>query len=193
MDLWSQLDRQARHWNVLEHPFYEQWSAGALSRADLAAYAGEYRHAVVALSRRSRRRGGGAHRALGPLRPFSGRGPRPPRIAGDRGLRPRMGGRASLLRRPPRGAVRHRVRPTRDRGYQGGRPAPAHYGLDTPDATAYFDLHTERDVEHAAEGRELLARHAADTDSGELVTEAGRVLRANWTLLDGVERALGRA
>jgi len=68
-----------------------------------------------------------------------------------------------------------------------------HYDLDTPDATSYFDVHTDRDVEHAAENRELLARHAADADPGELVTEAGRVLRANWTLLDGVERALSPA
>jgi pyrroloquinoline quinone (PQQ) biosynthesis protein C len=66
-----------------------------------------------------------------------------------------------------------------------------HYGLDTPDATAYFDVHAVRDVEHAAEGRELLARHVAAADV--ILPEAGRVLLANWTLLDGVERVLSPA
>ena len=37
-------------WNVLEHSFYRRWSAGELSRRELAVYAGEYRHAVQALA-----------------------------------------------------------------------------------------------------------------------------------------------
>jgi pyrroloquinoline-quinone synthase len=50
VDLWSRLDGVRARWNVLEHPFYERWSAGELSRDDLARYAGQYRHAVVALA-----------------------------------------------------------------------------------------------------------------------------------------------
>jgi hypothetical protein len=50
VDLWSRLDAVRGRWNVLEHPFYERWSAGGLSREDLARYAGQYRHAVVALA-----------------------------------------------------------------------------------------------------------------------------------------------
>jgi pyrroloquinoline-quinone synthase len=38
---------------VLEHPFYERWSAGELSAGELSVYAGEYRHAVLALARAS--------------------------------------------------------------------------------------------------------------------------------------------
>src|ERR1700742_3964871 len=53
MDVLSQLDEQRSAINVLEHPFYQRWSAGQLSAAELALYAGEYRAAVVALARAS--------------------------------------------------------------------------------------------------------------------------------------------
>ncbi len=36
---------------MLEHPFYVRWSAGELSREELARYAGQYRHATEALAR----------------------------------------------------------------------------------------------------------------------------------------------
>src|SRR6185503_7856888 len=49
-DFWSRLEEVRARWNVLEHPFYQRWSAGELSRDELARYAGEYRHAVVALA-----------------------------------------------------------------------------------------------------------------------------------------------
>ena len=64
----------------------------------------------------------------------------------------------------------------------------AHYGFATGPATAYFDLHVERDVEHAAEGRALLAARLAGADEDALVAEAERMLQANWALLDGVTR-----
>jgi pyrroloquinoline-quinone synthase len=50
VDLWSRLDDVQARWSVLEHPFYERWSAGLLRRQDLARYAGQYRHAVVAIA-----------------------------------------------------------------------------------------------------------------------------------------------
>jgi len=50
MDILSRLDEARRTTNVLEHPFYERWSAGALNPAELALYAAEYRHAVIALA-----------------------------------------------------------------------------------------------------------------------------------------------
>ena len=67
-----------------------------------------------------------------------------------------------------------------------------HYGFATGPATAYFDLHTERDVEHAAEGRELIEQRLDGADQDAMVAEAERVLRANWALLDGVERLCAR-
>src|ERR1700735_5336815 len=53
MDVLSQLDEQRSAINVLEHPFYQRWSAGQLSAEELALYAGEYRAAVAAVARAS--------------------------------------------------------------------------------------------------------------------------------------------
>lgn len=53
MDVFVRIDQARRECNVLEHPFYERWSAGALSEQELDVYAGQYRHAVVALARAS--------------------------------------------------------------------------------------------------------------------------------------------
>jgi pyrroloquinoline-quinone synthase len=53
-DVLARLDQARGECSVLEHPFYERWSAGELSGAELACYAGEYRHAVIALAEASR-------------------------------------------------------------------------------------------------------------------------------------------
>jgi pyrroloquinoline-quinone synthase len=53
MDVLARLDEQRSAINVLEHPFYQRWSAGELSAEELALYAGEYRTAVVALAQAS--------------------------------------------------------------------------------------------------------------------------------------------
>jgi pyrroloquinoline-quinone synthase len=53
MDVLARLDQARRATNVLEHPFYERWSAGALSAEELSRYAGQYRHAVTALAQAS--------------------------------------------------------------------------------------------------------------------------------------------
>src|SRR5437773_2607756 len=53
VDFWTRLDAVRSEWNVLEHTFYRRWSAGELSADELAAYSGQYRHAVVALAEAS--------------------------------------------------------------------------------------------------------------------------------------------
>jgi pyrroloquinoline-quinone synthase len=53
MDTIARIDRARREYDVLEHPFYRRWSAGELSAQELAFYADEYRHAVVALAQAS--------------------------------------------------------------------------------------------------------------------------------------------
>ena len=53
MDILARLDQTRSACNVLEHPFYERWSAGELSAGELECYAGEYRRAVVALAEAS--------------------------------------------------------------------------------------------------------------------------------------------
>jgi pyrroloquinoline-quinone synthase len=53
MDVLAMLDETRSSINVLEHPFYQRWSAGELRPGELNYYAGEYRHAVVALAQAS--------------------------------------------------------------------------------------------------------------------------------------------
>src|SRR3954470_24836634 len=50
MDPVSRIEAAASRWNVLDHAFYQRWSAGELTREELAEYAAQYRHAVVALA-----------------------------------------------------------------------------------------------------------------------------------------------
>jgi pyrroloquinoline quinone (PQQ) biosynthesis protein C len=61
MQLIERLDAARERWNLLEHPFYKRWSCGELTRDELAWYAGEYRHAVVALAETAAKTGNEEH------------------------------------------------------------------------------------------------------------------------------------
>jgi pyrroloquinoline-quinone synthase len=202
VDLWSRLDDVQARWNVLEHPFYERWSAGELTRPDLARYAGQYRHAVVALAEAADRAAHAAasvtlaahageeaaHVALWDafVRATGTDGPQP--------AEPETAACAEAWAGDGRDLLGHLValyaiesaQPEISRAKAAG--LRTHYGFATGPATAYFDLHVERDVEHAAEGRVLIAERLDGADEDALVAEAERTLRANWALLDGVTR-----
>jgi pyrroloquinoline quinone (PQQ) biosynthesis protein C len=60
------------------------------------------------------------------------------------------------------------------------------YGFADGAGTAYFSVHEGRDVEHAAEVRELIGAVATEADEDALVAAAESAFRANWRLLDGV-------
>jgi pyrroloquinoline-quinone synthase len=205
MDFWSRLDDVADRWNVLRHPFYVRWSEGALTREQLALYAAQYAHAVKALAAGTRRAADlapaldshaaeeEAHvtlwddfaRAVGaePAAPLA-------ETAGcvdawsdpDRDLLPTLTALYAVE------AAQPAISDTKRAGLV------ERYGFEPGPATAYFDVHAVRDVEHAREGREAIAElldDAADRDA--LVAEAERALSANWRLLDGVDRAGGSA
>jgi pyrroloquinoline-quinone synthase len=205
VDLWSRLDAVQARWNVLEHPFYARWTAGELSRDDLARYAGQYRHAVVALAEAADRAAhvaGSADRAelaahageeaahVALWDAFAGAtgtdGPQP--------AEPETAACAAAWAGDGRDLLGHLValyaiesaQPEIARAKADG--LREHYGFASGPATAYFDLHVERDVEHAAEGRALITQRLDDADEDALVAEAERMLRANWALLDGVQR-----
>ena len=106
-----------------------------------------------------------------------------------RGLRPRLGGRRRAAAAAPALVALYAI--------ESGQPAISetklaglreHYGIDGAEATAYFDLHAELDHEHAAAERELIEERLDGADADALLAEAEAVLRANWRLLDGVER-----
>jgi pyrroloquinoline-quinone synthase len=203
VDLWSRLEDVRSRWNLLDHSFYRRWSRGELSRDDLALYAGQYRHVVVALADATAE---AARAAVEPgLAAHAGEEAAHVALwdqfaaaAGTDGAQrptPETAACAEAWAGESRDLVGHLVALY---AIESAQPAiarvkaeglRAHYGFTPGPATAYFDLHAELDVDHAAEGRALIAERLDGADEDRLVEEAERVLRANWELLDGVERA----
>jgi pyrroloquinoline-quinone synthase len=202
VDLWSRLDDVHARWNVLEHPFYQRWSRGELTPAELALYAGQYRHAVVALADAA----AGAARASGDAAMAAHAGEEAAHVelwdafagaAGTGGPQPAepetvacaeawAGAERDLLGHLAALYAIESAQPEVARVKADG--LREHYGFATGLATAYFELHAERDHEHAAEARAMIEERLDGADEDALVAEAERVLHANWTLLDGVER-----
>jgi pyrroloquinoline-quinone synthase len=202
VDLWSRLDDVQSRWNVLDHPFYVRWSRGELSAHELALYAGQYRHAVVALARVA----DASARASERIELAAHAGEEAAHVAlwdafaraagtdGPADARPETQECADAWTGEGRDLLGHLVamyviesaQPEISRVKAEG--LRDHYGFAIGPGTAYFDLHAERDVEHAADARALIAERLHGADEDALVAEAERVLRANWTLLDGMER-----
>ena len=194
MELCAQIDEARRRWDVLKHPFYERWERGELTREELAFYAGEYRHAVVALARAAAAAGDGEHAqeeaehvalwddfAAACEAPLD-REPVPETSDCVAAWSPADRFRALAVLYAVESA-----QPAISRTKLAG--LVEHYGFDGDDsATDYFRLHAERDLEHARSAREALAT-APPARRAELAAVAERALEANWRLLDGVERA----
>jgi pyrroloquinoline-quinone synthase len=208
MQLFADIDAARERWDVLAHPFYTRWSEGALSREELARYAGQYRHAVVALADASSAAArsadaGDARESLeahaaeetehielwdrfasavgaeNAAAPTSETERCVEAWAGDRG-RPVQ---ASLVALYAIEAGQPRISEVKRAGLV------EHYGFEpSSDATVYFDLHAVRDHEHAAQHRAVISDLATGDENGALVEHAERALAANWLLLDGVER-----
>ena len=187
--VFDQIAAVREAWNVLRHPFYERWSRGELSRQELARYAGQYRHAVVALAEAAARAGSDhadeerAHVALwdGFLHAIGGRT--------DDAPLPETAACVSAWASDARDALAAQAALY---AIEASQPAISetkrvgllrHYGVA---ATEYFDVHAELDHEHAAEGAAQLAARATPADTPRLVAAAEDALRANWILLDGV-------
>ena len=208
MDFFARLDSLRERWNVLEHPFYQRWSEGRLERGELSFYAGEYRHAVVALSKTV---DAAAHAAEPEVRGLLAE------HAAEEAEHVALWDdfahalEADLDREPRaetqscreswtagRGALENLVAAFTVESAQSAIARTkldgllASYGFEEGPATEYFALHSERDHEHAAQSRELIEERLADADLERLLEVAEGVLRGNWELLDGVEREHGR-
>ena len=209
--MFSLLDPVRDRWNVLRHPFYVRWSRGELSREELSFYAGEYRHAVVALAEATARVA---------------------RSADEPALREQLERHADEERAHVQlwddfassvgadDADREPLAETTDcveawtaggdveeglvilYAVESAQPAisatklaglVAYHDFKPGDqATAYFALHSVLDAEHAAQSRAVLEQRVTPERSERLVEAAEHALRANWRLLDGVERRFGR-
>lgn len=198
--IWERIEGSRERWDVLRHPFYRRWSAGELRPEELARYSGQYRHAVAAIATLS----ADAAEAI-PQRPELRR-----HAAEERahlrlwdGFIEATGGDADAAPTPETSSCARAwtaeaepaERLARLYAIESGQPAIsrtkregllARYGFDDGPATAYFRLHETRDVEHAAEVRQLIAKVGADADADTVVAAAEGALRANWRLLDGV-------
>jgi pyrroloquinoline-quinone synthase len=186
MDVIAGIDAARERWNVLEHPFYTRWEQGELTREELTRYAGEYRHAVVALARAARTAqmhaeeeaehiglwdgfaselGSEKHEPLPQTRCCASAWSAADDELGAAAILYAIeAGQPAISQTKLRGLVEHY-------GFEQGSPA-----------TEYFELHAERDHEHAAEARSRLE----GKEEARLVALAESALAGNWALLDGV-------
>jgi pyrroloquinoline-quinone synthase len=198
--IWERIETARARWNVLEHPFYQRWSAGELSREELARYSGQYRHAVEAVATIS-----ADVAATAPERPElrSHAVEEAAHVELWDGFLAAAGGDAGAEPTPETtecvdawtaddGLVANLARLY---AIESGQPAISRtkreglverYGFADGAGTAYFRVHETRDVEHAAETRELIGELAGRVDADSIVAAAESAFRANWRLLDGV-------
>jgi pyrroloquinoline quinone (PQQ) biosynthesis protein C len=198
--VWERIERSRERWNVLRPPFYQRWSAGELEGEELARYSGQYRHAVEAIATLSQEAAKAlpehpelqrhAAEEVGHVRIWDGfvdacggsatDAPTAETAECVRSWTAKSTPVESLARLYAIESGQPPISDTKREGLLGS------YGFDDGAGTAYFRVHSSRDIEHAAEVRELISEVATEADEDRLVAAADSAFRANWRLLDGV-------
>ena len=198
--IFDRIENGRQRWDVLQHPFYQRWSDGELTPEELARYSGQYRHAVEAIATMSadvaeslpervelRRH---AAEELGHVRLWDGC---VGAVDGDVDAEPTAETADCVTNWTADGDSLETL--ARLYAVEVAQPAISRtkregllerYGFEDGSGTAYFKVHEGRDVEHAAEVRELVEELAGDADADRIVAAAERAYEANWRLLDGV-------
>jgi pyrroloquinoline-quinone synthase len=195
LEFFDRVDEVRARWDVLRHPFYERWARGELAPAELAFYAGQYRHAVVALADATAHAGDEGHAAE-----------ERSHVALWDAFLHFVGGDVDASATPHTAACAAAwAHEDRDRAatlaalyaIEAAQPAIAeaklvglleHYGAaGGSEATRYFEVHAVLDHDHAEHDREALVAVMESADEERLLAEIGRVLQANWQLLDDVQ------
>jgi pyrroloquinoline-quinone synthase len=214
---WNELDAKIAAHDLLCHPFYQAWSAGELTRAELREYAADYYHHVAAFptylsSLHSRLEDGELRREV--LRNLADE-----EIEGtahsDLWLRfvEGMGGDAQSVReRTPVREVKELIATFKQVAANGSRaealatfyayesqvPRVAKakaegleklYGADAK-TCSYFKLHQTADIHHSQVWRDCLDVELAAHPEGRAaaVAAADNAAQALWHALDGIER-----
>jgi len=199
---------------LLDHPFYQAWSMGTLTRENLQTYAQQYYHWVSAfptwlsathanapdLEMRQELLANLMDEELGPDN-------HPElwlRFCDALGL-DRESVKHATLFPETREAIETMRRLSRDEpavaslaalyAYESQQPAvmktkleglKGMYGLTS--GCEYFEVHETLDVEHSAGERAMIAKHATGAEAA-VYWAADRALEATYLLLDGVEKA----
>jgi pyrroloquinoline-quinone synthase len=213
----AELDSMVSARHLLQHPFYQEWTAGTLSRSALHDYAAQYYRHVEAFPRylsalHARCDDIVVRQALLENLIEEERGER-----NHPELWMRFAEGVGVTRQQVRDAVPHPA--TRnlvatytrlshadplEAGlaalyvYESQMPAVAEakidglkrfYGITGEHALAFFSVHREADVDHARTGAALIAaRTTTAAQRDAVVAAAGQALAALWTMLDGVRR-----
>ena len=200
--VWDRIEESRARNNVLEHPFYVRWSAGELSREELAGYAGQYRHATEALARLchetaevapERHRDEIAVHAAEEETHVALWDAFVEAAGGEIGAEPTPETAECVTEwTSPDGYLSQLARMY---AIESGQPEISRvkreglarfYGIDGGSGSEYFRLHEEADQAHADESRRLIEEAMSPEDEDALVEAAESAFRANWRLLDGV-------
>jgi pyrroloquinoline-quinone synthase len=213
----AQIDSMVSARHLLRHPFYQDWTAGTLSRSALRDYAAQYYHHVAAFPRylsalHSRCEDLMTRRTLleNLIEEERGEQNHPElwiRFAEGVGV-----SRDEMAKTSPRATTRNLVqtftRLSREAPFEAGltalyvyesqMPAVAEakidglerfYGITDDASLSFFSVHRMADVDHARVGAALIEKLAQTAESKAAVINAtNEAIGALWTILDGVRR-----
>jgi pyrroloquinoline-quinone synthase len=191
------LDDVTARWNLLEHSFYQRWTRGELTHAELCDYVGQYAHVVRAVPAWLEQVRGGdtaevtrhaaeeqSHIALwyrfGEALGVSSEAVR---------STPANEATASLIRRGDELAAKGEAAPVvwalevQTPAVAGAKLTglSAFYGIGPDSGGEYFAVHQHMDIEHAAEPRALCSNGSESA--------AAVMSESLWDLLTSVEAA----